>query len=584
MLKNFFIEYAKSTLKKTNKLRDVFVFLILMSVAVILSVYLKNEITWDFTNYHYYNVWAFLNDRLNWDIVPASFTTFLNPLMDFPLYFYIQLFNDHPNIIWALQGIWGGLMLFCVYKICVLYFDFDKFEHWFAFIGLCIIILTSDATGSQLGSSSNEIPVAFLILWGVYLLLKMLKFQNRQTLLMSFVSGLIMGIGLGLKQTVITYCLACGLTLIICYKYLQKPIKSISVFALGGFVGYLIINGYFMYKYYVLYGNPFFPFLNGVFHSPYFDNFNYQDIRFTPSVKNFLFFPFMWHNTYNICSHLYSDIRLTLWYVVIILTFVALLIPKCKNYFTKNKLLIVLFVFVALSFFLWLFLFSFLRYAVVIEVVGAIFFFLLINAIFSRKYIHSIFYYCFIIFLVVFLASNFHSTYQTNTDIQKRLYVEPIRLPANTLVKIYGMPGAGIVPFLENGNKNIRATGHLQFFAKGSDFAERGSFKTIRDEIETNHKGMKVFLYYNSTNQAVNLLSSEKLLEKQKSLRINNQCLLGFNKPDNCVGIWQALIDEMSDNYVCKLLDTNIIGKGLYLCVPKGKERQIFENLKESYE
>ena len=59
-------------------------FLILMTLAASISAFLKNENFFDFANYHYYNPWAFLNGRIGYDIAPASFLTFLNPLLDLP--------------------------------------------------------------------------------------------------------------------------------------------------------------------------------------------------------------------------------------------------------------------------------------------------------------------------------------------------------------------------------------------------------------------------------------------------------------------------------------------------------------------
>ena len=295
-------------------------FVLLLIVGMFFSVNMKNENNWDFANYHYYNAFAFLHNRLNYDIVPASVNTFFNPLIDLPLYFYIQHFNDNVDLIYALQGIWGGLLLFVFYKIYLLFF---KTESWidYVFLGLALIIsISGQATFYQIGASTNEIPIAFFMLWGFYILLKMVKFPLSQKIWKFFIAGLIMGIGLGFKQTSVTYCLAAGLSLIICRKYLNKPFKSIFYFALGGLLGYFVINGYFMYKYFVLYGNPFFPFLNGIFHSPYFDNFNYTDRRFIPSIEKFLIYPFLWNfSKYSVAETTYIDLRLTFVYLFFLL-------------------------------------------------------------------------------------------------------------------------------------------------------------------------------------------------------------------------------------------------------------------------
>lgn len=555
---------------------NIFILFILTAVSICIGTSLKNEISWDFTNYHYYNAWAFFNNRLNFDIVPASFNTFLNPVIDFPLYFYIQWFNDYPTLIWALQSIWGGLMLFCVYKITTLFVDFSKVQNWFLFTILCIVILSGEGVGTQLGSSANEIPVAFFILWGFYLLLKMIKIPQTQTLKRFFFAGLIMGIGLGLKQTIIPYCIASGLTLMICGRYLNKPFKSIVFFALGGLIGYLIVNGYFMYQYWVLYGNPMFPFLNGVFHSPYFDDFNYRDTRFLPTLKNFLIYPFLWHaKSYQICENYYTDIRLTLYYSSFMLFTTTLIFSqKTRNEAFQNKTFTALFIFLILSFFLWLFMFSYMRYAVVIEVIGAIFTMLLIIHYTPKKDFFFILYSTFFIILSGALYLDFGSIYRTTEPIKQKLFVEQLTLPENTLIKLYGLPTSGLIPFLQNKGKSIRALGYMQHHCrllKGSDLSERNQFRKMRDEIEKNHMGPIVYIYTDPVP------IKNFTLQEHKKIYLDEQIetILGCKTWPLTL---KALLNDLPKDYECRQIKTNFIKKGINLCASKSLIKTIFTN------
>ena len=65
----------------------------------------RNELFWDLLNYHYYNAFAFLHNRLNYDIVLGGENSFFNPLPDLPLYWMIQYLNDYPGIIYGIQGL-----------------------------------------------------------------------------------------------------------------------------------------------------------------------------------------------------------------------------------------------------------------------------------------------------------------------------------------------------------------------------------------------------------------------------------------------------------------------------------------------
>ena len=295
------------------------VLFLMLICGMALSVYLSLENAWDFANYHYYNAFAFMHHRLNFDIVPASINTFFNPLIELPLYFAITYLNDFPKLIYALQGISFGLMMFTLVKIFSLFFTPNTLTNVCLILLALFISISGQATLIQVGTCTNEISIAFLILSGLYILLKIIKFPERQVWYKFLIAGLMMGVALGLKPTCITWCMASGLMLMCCFKYLQKPLQSIVLFALGGLMGFLIINGWWMLVLWRLYQNPFFPFLNGIFKSEYFDAFNFRDVRFLP--PNFLtafIYPFIWFGSlYRINETRLCDYRLTIYYVLL---------------------------------------------------------------------------------------------------------------------------------------------------------------------------------------------------------------------------------------------------------------------------
>ena len=550
-------------------LNNVLMFVVLMTAGVLLSVFLKNDFCWDFANYHYYNAWAFLNNRTDIDIAPASLHSFFNPLIEIPLYFYIQYFNDNISLIYAFQGIWCGLLLFTFYKIYTIFFDTSTWDQKVFCIFALIISMTGYATYHQIGASTNEIPIAFFILWGLYILLKMIKFPEKQTLKRFLFAGLIMGIGLGLKQTVVTYCVASGITLMICHKYLNKPFKSIFCFALGGLIGYLIINGYFMYKYWILYQNPFFPFLNGIFKSPYFDDFNFKDVRFVPSLNLFFIYPFLWNfSKYNIAEVEFFDLRLTLLYILI-LCFIFKLTMKKINKSEKN--VIFLNCFLVLSFFLWLSLFSILRYTVVLEICSVLLFIGIAKKIWESN-LPVILQGLFISFIVIIaIIPVLGNGWEKKGANEKYIEMEQINLPENTLLKLYNHPTAFIVPQLIK-NKSGKAFGYMQYnclYMKGSDFLERGTFRKIRNEQENKHTGPVVIAYLDNTLMP-NMPMKQKKKLAQNCLK-ENECNLSVCQTSDKI---REIILSIPDNYFCRPLKNNV-EKRISICVPKKLKTQI---------
>ncbi len=269
----------------------LFFFLSIMTGGC-LSVFLQYEISWDFANYHYYNPWAFLNDRMGYDIAAGALNSYLNPLMDIPLYLLIKYFNDYPKFIMFMQGIWAGLLLFSFFKLAVLYFDRDSLKGKIGIFLTLLIALTGNAFFLQIGTSSNEIPIAFLVMTALYLLIKDIFFDKRSRLWIFIVAGFLLGSAMGLKLTGVIYCLSIGLSLILFYKQIEKPWQKISLFALAGLCGFLVFNGFWMWKMWQEFQNPFFPFANELFKSEFLPEVNISDNRFFPK-NNFemLLFP-----------------------------------------------------------------------------------------------------------------------------------------------------------------------------------------------------------------------------------------------------------------------------------------------------
>ena len=254
------------------RLRKAALFCLFLLAGGVLSACMKFELQYDFLQYHYYNGFAFWNNRLGVDIAPAFIPTFYNPLLDAVMYALMNVLKQHVTVYCFIQGLWFGALMYLAFKISALYLDLTtRSGKVFVCISL-LICATGTATWFQMGTATHETELAVLMVGAFYLLLR----DNKRF----FAAGLLLGMAAGFKLTAAIYCISTGLTLILFYKTLDKPLKSISVFALGGLIGFLIVDGFWMIKLWNLYDNPFFPFWNGIFKSPYFPEHNYISIRY----------------------------------------------------------------------------------------------------------------------------------------------------------------------------------------------------------------------------------------------------------------------------------------------------------------
>ena len=127
-----------------------------------------NEYTWDLQNYHYFNAFAFIHNTYDQFFIPSGINSFFNPLLDIPLYFYIEYLNNYPFLIYGLQGINTGILLCAAYKITLLLFDKPTYKAMLYGILTIIIILLGEYVFTQMGSSSNE-TISSLVISFLYL-------------------------------------------------------------------------------------------------------------------------------------------------------------------------------------------------------------------------------------------------------------------------------------------------------------------------------------------------------------------------------------------------------------------------------
>lgn len=480
-------------LKQNGYVFDCLICLGLMVLAGVVHVFYPSEIRWDLANYHYYNAWAFIHGRLGYDIAPAMINTYFNPLLDVPHYFMLNAWGD-GSIVKFFQGSYYGILVFVFYKIVRLFFDFKK--EPFALIITFIIGATGFSALCQLGTGSNEIQSSILILWGFYLICSHISDTERRDSIWIW-PGLIMGAALGLKPTVITYCAAMGVSLILFMKPLNVSLKEIVIFAFSGLAGFLIVNGWWMWQLYSHFDNPFFPFLNKIFKSEYYDLINFRDTQYIDKTTWWqkLFLPlnltFLSVKDGYMSEAGFFDWRYAAVYVIAIFMFVRW-VYKSRKLSERHNLLLYVFLFV--SYLIWVNLFSNIRYIIPTEMLSAI----VLVKFFQHIKFQSIFGNT---LLLSFKIIGFYALIsEVPAYLSSWLYdlpiwdMEKVNLPEDALVKTYGFPSAMVAARLIGDQSN-----RIVAYANGNigvniDFLEHQKLKKVREDVVKNHRGPVVAL------------------------------------------------------------------------------------------
>lgn len=574
--------------------KDKIWFSVLMFLGILLSAWLKNDNVYDFQNYHYYNAFAFLHNRLNYDIVPAYINGFYNPIIELPLYFWVQWFNDFPTLIFALQGVWFGLLLIALYKICGLFFDFKQSHERMYALYVFVLCIMCRTVLPQIGSSTNEIMIAGFCLWGVYFLLKMLKYPKLQNKKQFWAAGFLIGMAVGLKPTVVCSAVAGGAMLFMCYKQLSRPLLYIFLFASGGLVGVLLFDGFLMLKYWQLYQNPFFPFLNAVFASDYMQAINYRDDLYKPDIGKIFLYPYIWYINSNYRPNGLLGYAMAVYYSFLLMVLLCFLQKrKLSEFYKRHGLEFALWSFLVIFFFCWLILFSIVRYAAVFEILSLIFCTYMIKTYVKNKVIWG--------FLLVLLgcSATFFNHYVLDDFRQRQgmkeyVWVERVNLPKNTLVKLYGVKMSFVLPELAK-NNIFKALGYYHkcqeneycHFGKGADVAESGEFFRIRENIEKFHQGATVILYESSSFNP----KQTKIKAEDKEHKAYQNCLESqknnlLSERVNCADLFLnidnnelRLLKETEDMYCRKLkYNTSNMSIGeIYICVPQNLQDVILQ-------
>lgn len=365
----------------------------IMTLCGLLSVYFGKEVSWDVANYHFYNPFALLHDRYAADIWPSSFIhQFINPAIDLPAYFLITHFTSSAAIflLGALHGV-SFWLLFLIAKKCV---NREKFGLRLAagitFLGMCGAIVFP-----EIGSLQNDNLICIFILGFIFFQLRFIEnFQKRGVIssISLIFSGLLLGIGFGLKLTAGFYAAAALLAGVIFPVPFKLRLKILLIWGLTIAAGLLLSDGFWLYKMWTEHHNPLFPFFNSLFQSPDFALDNWRDKRFLPKTwMQTLFYPFYFSWDGRTSDTSFRDLRFPVVYILFLMSLAKYGWEKWKRKPISPLSLTErwLFTFFIFSYFIWQYYFSISRYLAALEMLCPLMIYLLLRQIFSDYFVRN---------------------------------------------------------------------------------------------------------------------------------------------------------------------------------------------------
>lgn len=348
--------------------KDFLYILVMLFLSVcfgLYSVHLGIDSENDSYNYHFYNGFAFINGRTFTDLAPAGLHSYFNPFLDALVFLGI---TNIPQKIYAfLLGFFQGLNLFPIYYISkVLFFRFNINKILILLVSL--IGLFHSLFLTQLGVAMHDSLTSLFILISLCFLL---SYYNVNSILGFYVPSLIIGVVVGLKLTTAIYGVAFGV-IIALYSLFIRNYRIVVCSGLLMVIGFLLSNGWWMLQLWDNFQNPFYPYFNQLFKSPFatIDPSVYVDeYFFRQKGLQKLFYPIFFSNDPGLASGyfgwpLHSFYREAASYLLSILVIIAMFSfkwrMKRRSYLDSKYYLF--FLFCAISYIIWYLKFGVLRY------------------------------------------------------------------------------------------------------------------------------------------------------------------------------------------------------------------------------
>ena len=403
-------------------------------------------------------------------------------------------------------------------------------------LSFIIAVLSGIAPGfiSELGGMMNDNLISLFVLTPILLLIisneKDCKLSNKKKIGLIITAGFIMGVGVGLKPTIGIYALSSAVALLLLFDTWEKRLIIFLIYSAAGITGGITSAGFWWYELWSKFGNPFLPYFNSVFHSPFVQSIVFNDTRFYQvHFWEYILWPFIsYSDTLRVSESHFTDIRFVVIYILLIVFIISLVVKKnnSKTLIFNNKYFLFLLTFFILSYLFWMKSFSFYRYIISIELFSIVIIFGLVERIwFLNKYRIIVFSIIAIAIILVMKPPTWGRTFWENPYIDVKIKPE-LKISENAMVVMLGSEAMSyIIPFFPKTIRFLRPEGNL--LLRDNDVF----FEQIKAMVQRQKSERKeIFIMYH-TNDEFN--KSIHFAETSSRLGINLDSLTLYSIKNN---------------------------------------------------
>jgi len=376
----------------------------------VFSLIFGQDRSYDLAGYHYYNAFAFLNNKTSIDFSVAGAQGFLNPILDIPYYYLNQI--THPAFIGFIFGFLNGILILLLYKIIEHVISLNKNHyHKNLILFLSIVGCLTPNFLSSVGNSLGDNITSLFILFSLYLLVINFRVFERPKIEFKFfftlfIIGFFVGFPVGLKLTNAPFSLAFLIAFFLAIKNSKKNKLFLLIFlGISSFVGFLSSGGFWFLHLWNEFRNPFFPLLSNIFPNKISTLITLSSELTPKNISQGIFYPFL--RFFGFKQNFDSLGRQILWPILYLLIFLFLFVRlklhkilysksnlSFSNFYSIEKFLIF---YVFFGYILWMSVFGIQRYLISIELFAPLAIYILIKNFNYNEYKKNV------IFLIVCL-------------------------------------------------------------------------------------------------------------------------------------------------------------------------------------
>jgi hypothetical protein len=246
---------AESQVEPVLTRRNVALLAIAMVAMGTLSVVVGQDANWDFKNYHFYNGYAFLAGRFDYDIQPGQMQSFLNPTLDAATYLIVE--HAPPEAVGFTLGAIQGVNLWLLFIIAHTTLLGLEPRTLFVTALACALLGVSGAMGvAELGTVFHDLTTAAFVLAAVLISLRGQSASGgrHSFIIGSAVAGGLLGLGAGLKYTLALYAVAGVVATFAAGRSWKERVFGAGAFGIATAVGMATTAGHWMFRLVVRFG------------------------------------------------------------------------------------------------------------------------------------------------------------------------------------------------------------------------------------------------------------------------------------------------------------------------------------------